>query len=259
MTVTLNTTFGTLSDTVITTDRDGFAVITLTSAVTPATPVYEGTLTVTGGVNATVNFEIEPSNTRDPRLLAIPSSDRVPADSVSTTLVYGRVDDSDFQPVAGTEVRWSKARSLYGLFAGDPESGTVTTNSDGSFTIGPFTAEGPDQPGYWFLAAEATVGGEDVGDVVYWYEYGIALHGVEHYNFHPPQPLQMATPFWAIPPYAYVHGYPVYYDEDGPDAPATPVTPEWLPPSWFAINKYTQYQLGLLDDLDNVHKYSRDV
>lgn len=258
-TFTLSTSFGTLSETTVTTDRDGFAVVTLNGVVTPATPIYEGTLTITGGVNATINFEVEPARLREPRLLAVPNSDQVKADSVSKNLVYGRVDDADYQPEAGVEVRWSRARSLYELFTDPLEEGTVTTNSDGSFTIGPFTAKGPDEPGYWFVAAEATVDGVEVGDVVYWFEYAVSLHGVENFDQRPQQVIQMATPVWTVPPYAYVNGYPVYYDEDGPDAAATPVTIEWLPPVWFALDKYTQFQLGLLDDLGNVHKYSKDV
>jgi hypothetical protein len=46
-----------------------------------------------------------------------------------------------------------------------------------------------------------------------------------------------------------VNTFPSYYDEATPYADATPVYDDqitWLPPLWYAMPKYKQYQLGLL-------------
>lgn len=251
---TLSTTFGTLDNTTVTTDRDGFAVVTLRSTAMPATPIYTGTITISGGVNASVDFEIEEPNTPTAKLFAVPSVEQIIADGVSQILVYGKIEDVNFQPVSGATVSWKRARSIYELFGPGPiqGSGNVTTNADGVFTIGPFTSLTSEDSGYWFVAAEATVGGNLIGDIVFWYEYPDAHRGVEGIDGLPRLATQLATPIGTFPNMADTSAYPVTYDEEGSATPNT-VTINWEPPSWYAIDGYTQYQMGLTGHENEKH------
>lgn len=255
---TLGTTFGTLSPSSITTDRDGFAVSLLTSAA--STTTTSGTITITGVVNTTVLFEIDPGEARPYRLLAAPTAERIPADGTKTQMVVGRVEDPSFNPVTSPGVQWKRARSMYELFTSPESSGSVTGSPDGSFQIGPFTSATPNSPGFWFLSAEFSTGGATpitVGDVVFWYEYPPAVYGVERMTGLIRGGIQMSTPTGAYPPYSSKVAYPVYYDEDALSPPATPITSwTWKPPKWFAMDRYEQYQLGFLGTTANTLSYS---
>ncbi|HJS83577.1 MAG TPA: invasin domain 3-containing protein [Nitrososphaera sp.] len=261
----LSTTFGTIAPTTVTTDNDGAAIAILTAAA--STTDIEGTVTATGPVSIEANFDIDYTKEREKRLIAAPSAEQIPADGVTKNIVLGKIEDEEFAPISGASVTWKKARSLYEVLATVPPSnGTVISNTAGHFTVGPFTAATPGSPGYWFVSMETTVSGDTIGDVVYWHEYGESNYGVENFTGLPHPPVQMATPVWnyqlpvpatpvmgQLPPYSNNNQFPTHYDEATPVAPATPIrdTPElcWLPPKWFAIPRYIQYQLGLLGDV----------
>jgi len=261
---TLSTDFGsfdysgaTPSSVDITTDRDGFFSIPVLSA--SSTSGTTGTVTITNGLTGDFTFTIVPSKTPTPTLVAAVTSDRIPADGLSQVYVYGRYTDTDRSPLAGETINWRKGRHIYDMFglarSSDPATptstsfaGEVTTDSDGKFVIGPFTAEEPAYPGYWFVGVEGTYnGGMDYqGDVVFWQEYPDVIYGVEIYSGLPQSSVQDLE-WWDIPDYATPLSFPVSYDEATPTYGSTPSSNLiWEPPKWYAIDKYTQYQLNLL-------------
>jgi hypothetical protein len=285
---TLHTTFGTFdessSSTVnISTDNDGFASSVLASVNGSSTSI--GTLTISGGVSATVDFEIEIKKTKQHSLLAMVTPDSIPADGYSSTSVFGRVIDQSGNPVPYAYVAYRKARSMFDVFNNDdatpdvgpsaspastpswPDFGRVKSDESGTFRIGPFTASTPTDAGYWFLMAESfgaspTISGdtwETVGDVVFWQEHPPMQNAVNEENLMPPVSTNIREiPFiWTdsdgvvhydhiFPPSATVNAYPVTNDEATPQAGVTPVTITWSPPKWYAIRAYDQYQRGLL-------------
>ena len=54
-----------------------------------------------------------------------------------------------------------------------------------------------------------------------------------------------------IQPMLATPNFTVNYN-DGTNAPSYDVAPNWLPPSWFPMDRYDQYQLGLLGSTPNV-------
>lgn len=132
-------------------------------------------------------------------------------------------------------------------------SGTATTSASGLFSVGPFTTAHSSEPGYWFMSLEADVNGTLVGDVVFWYEYPTAVLGVENVDSLPQLPVQMHTPVGTIPPYSTTVKHPTSYNEqaDVPDEQDPDI--QWLPPEWFAISAWHQYQLGIRSH--KIHKF----
>jgi hypothetical protein len=60
-----------------------------------------------------------------------------------------------------------------------------------------------------------------------------------------PKPdIQMETPINTIPPYASNLRFPSSYHEDI-ELPETPNVVNWLPPKWYRMSWYLQYQLGI--------------
>lgn len=284
---TLSTDFGTLSDTSVTTNDDGFAAIKLTSE--QSNTDLEGTITISGDVDAEVSFEVSPVNLRAYRITAVPNVQQIPADGVSTVYVFGKVETTEYEPVPYAYVYWRKGRymhdiwtRLYSTAAATPGSsalaGRVVADEDGIFTIGPFLSATPDDPGYWMMAVEsesasphdqatpnfppsatpttwdlvaATPDWDMAGDVVFWVEYPHYQHGVENLNGLPRSVAQMRQRPDEIPDYAPPGRsmWPTFYDEATPLADATPMGVgdiNYLPADWYAIDRYKQYQLGLL-------------
>jgi hypothetical protein len=244
---TLTTTFGTFDDSTVTTNRDGTAIAILRAAST--TTSLRGTITVAGAVNASMDFDIDIADTRRYRLTAVVNTDQMPANGEAQNIIYCRLEDGSFVPVTDIPITWKRARTVYDLFGGvTMDSGSATPGINGGFTIGPFTSATPTS-GYWFVAIEAAATPK-VGDVVFWYEYPDSAYGVNSITGLPQAAVQMSTPT-LNPPYANMNRFPAYYDEDNPDAPATPVTINWLPPQWYPLDRYQQYQLGLLGSTPN--------
>lgn len=282
---TLSTDFGTLSDTSVTTNDDGFVAVKLTSE--ESNTDLEGTITISGDVDAEVSFEVSPVNLRAYRITAVPNVQQIPADGTSTVYVFGKVETTEYEPVPYAYVYWRKGRYMHDIWTrlysttvatpGSPDlAGRVVADEDGVFTIGPFLAATPNDPGYWMLAVEsesaspndlatpnfppsatpsswdlagATPDWDMAGDVVFWVEYPHYQHGVEDLNGLPKVLTQMGQRPDEIPEYAPPGRYvwPTFYDEATPLAPATPMTDiNYLPADWYAIDRYKQYQLGLL-------------
>lgn len=266
----LDTTFGTFdgsTTTVLTTDRDGFATAILDADNSTVTNVGYVYVDGPNDVDATVSYSIDQQAVRPYRLVALPSADQIPADGEGTMVVYGKVEDPNHQPVPYATVAWKRDRSICSTFA-TSYGGQVIADDQGVFSIGPFTAATPDEPGYWFVAAESWHQGASpsgdvatpdydatpyaspqygpIGDVVFWNEYADSRFGVNDANELPKQPIQMQTNSWDNVYYSEQVGFPVTYDDATPLDDATPVTVTCTTPQWYAIDRYTQYQLGFL-------------
>lgn len=277
----LTTSFGTLEASELETNIDGFASTILTSENTTTT--LDGTLTISGAINATATFEIVPVNDPTNKVVAIPSPDQVSADGKSQVVVYGAVENANHSPVPYAYVYYRKGRSVYEVFnqsrsttdvsstpSNWPSKGRIIADSRGRFTLGPFTAATPNDPGYWFLAAESDgaspSGSFDMsGDMVYWYEH--PYNDKLEVNRLPKRSVQakdLATPI----SYTNQKAFPVKYDESAANDTPQPVTINWEPPKWYGIDRYTQYQMKLLGDdyydvdvasLDSAHPDYKDV
>lgn len=277
----LSIDFGTLTETSLVTDADGFAS-TILEAEDTAPISYVATLEIAGMDD--VEIAVVPQKETTHSLTALPTLDSVQADGESYVSVIGVVRDPDALPAPYSVIRYRKGRTIYSVFNQSvptvviPEmatpvwgdNGLVIADQYGRFEIGPFASATPDDPGYWFVAVEsrgatpfsggATPGTDTyqshelVGDVVYWYEYPEVLYGVETISSQPKQAANFsaadaATPISATPV------FPSTYDPDS-DIEALGSTIEWVPPQWYAINRYKQYQYGLLGDTPNVVDYS---
>jgi hypothetical protein len=218
----------------------------------------------------TITFDIKPQPVKGYRLSAMVTNDMVPADGVSQNFVVGKVEDTSYDPVEWAVVRWNKGRYMKDVLdvtdttstATPGFAGTVVSDEDGYFKIGPFTSATPWDPGYWFVSARtdrtivdygsATPGAPDtftkVGDAVAWLEYPDMEFGNEAFDDLPVSLVQWRTPAETATPYTPINEmtFPVSMDDEDPYPPATPVTPTWTPPEWYAIDRYTQYQMSLL-------------
>lgn len=164
-------------------------------------------------------------------------------------------------------------------------AGVVTTDDKGRFTIGPFLSSPVDEPGFWFVVAESTgtqatpsatpfatgngtygsgtygsgTFGNNayetgfvtsfatpVGDVVFWLEYPDLADAIDPSTQMPYRLIQDDRRPWDATPYANRSMFPSFYDENHAYGIATPITINWLPPKWYAIDTYQQYQMGLL-------------
>jgi hypothetical protein len=265
----LSTSWGTLSSASVTTNDDGFATVDLVSEVSDD---VTGTLTVTGAVGASLDFEVVPQgSTPNNRLVSIISADAIPADDFSTVYIYGKVEDPSYAPIPYAVVYWRKGRYMYDVFTRAKSeanatpgqsglAGAVTADAQGKFEIGPFVAATPSEPGYWFVATEtdhttpSVTNYTIIGDVVAWLEYPDAQFGIENSNLMPPQLVQWGQQPTEIPGMTepYNVAFPVTWDDWDPYLPATPISLVWRPPTWYGIDKHTQYQLGLLSDTRDI-------
>jgi len=298
-TVNLSSTFGTLDVSTITTDQDGFGVAKLTSA--SGSSGLTGTITVSGDVSATVGFNIANPKSAGHRLIAMTSAEQIPADGTSSVYVQGKVQDENYLPVPSAIVYWRKGRYMHDVWVEgydtslstpgrDDLAGRVIANENGIFQIGPFVAATPMSPGYWFVVVEsesasptlysstphtygATPGWTLVGDAVFWLEHPDGTYGVEDLNGLPRGAVQFVENPDTIPNMVPpgVYAWPANYDPATPDAPATPVTLTWESSQWYAIDRYEQYQMGLIGtpgptqrrpltqaDLDSAHPDYRE-
>lgn len=236
---------------------------------TPSDSSIDGGVVVNESPNtANVSFSIYTASTPDHQIAAIPSADQVPANNVSEVYIYGQIKDSSHRGVPNAVVHWRKDRFLYDLFRktrshsnGNPgkhgTAGKVVADTDGRFRIGPFVSATPSDPGTWMVSIESdyatpisgsTPTFDTVGDIVYWYEYTDTSFGVENIHGVPKAPVQLATPSWNLPRYSQRKKFPVRHDEN--QYQATPEDPGiiWQPPKWYSMNKYKQYQLGILGE-----------
>lgn len=204
--------------------------------------VTGGIITISGDINATIPFELEEPIDPRPNIYASVRSERIQADGVSQNIIYGRVENIEYQPIAGASVQWKKARSIYELFNGlEVDSGSVTTNEEGAFVVGPLTVAEQSEAGYWFVAMETSVGEHTIGEVVFWYEYPESVMGIENVSGLPQQPVQMKTPPGAFPDMQT--GVPTTYEYDETkDMKFIAYKKNWSPPDWYKLVPLGHYE-----------------
>ena len=178
---------------------------------------------------------------------AIASHEVIDADGVSQIYVTGQVKESSI-PTNNAVVYWRKGRSLYDVFEATPYSDYAVADDQGRFTFGPFTAQDVDDPGIWLVAVEtehASTPNENPttlsGDIVYWSEkYDNLKYSYGNTVFYNPNVLYPDRVDMKSTP-----NFTVKY-HDGFSSVVYNATPNWLPPKWYPIERFDQYQLGLL-------------
>lgn len=227
-----------------------------------------GSATPNGGVNSesqgysdVLSFKINRNNPFHLGVKAAPSDLNVNADGLSRLSISGKVFWKDKPFNHSVAIAWNKARTLKDLFAATPDY-LVNTNSSGEFTItNAITASDSATPGYWFarvniaypenVSSLLTADGETLlsndvtisGDVIYWHE----SYDTIQYSYENDVPLpniyrvnkQENSDILATPYFMYNHS-------DSTNVYAYSTTPNWIPPRWVPLNKFDQYQMGLM-------------
>lgn len=281
---TIWTDFGTIADSELTTDADGFAATILTSS--DEAPVdFLAHIHFEGQINEVVELTVAPQKAEDYSVAALPTLDSVQADGQSYVSVVGVVRKPNSLPASYSVIRYRKGRTIYDVFNQTysteviPEqitpiwadTGLVIADEYGRFEVGPFDSATPGDPGYWFVAVEtqgatpigvpgATPGTDTyeshamVGDVVYWFEYPEVMYGTEQISGQPKLPANVLSTSNAMP-IAATPAFPSVYYQDTDPIPSGAAS-NWEPPTWYAINKYDQYQYGILGSEPNLIDYS---
>jgi hypothetical protein len=263
----------------ITTDQEGYAHIT---AVCPPSVVvtqktygsinYSGIDYSTdntahpnsqsGGFIKIDNVEVIPVYSEiNKKIYADVSNKIIKADGESETYINGIILNEN-QPQANAVVYWRKSDYVYSAFkeqtysssisiaGSSTRSGIVFSDSEGRFTIGPFTSQGRENPGYWFVVLESelqsSINLENptmvAGDVVFWledydalnYNYVPSIQIPDLINYDITKTMDMySTPSFVVS----------YYNNEIIDIHEQ--SPRWIPPKWFSTSRYTQYQSGL--------------
>ena len=221
----------------------------------------------TPNTSATVSYYVKPITMTSQKLSAEVTKKIINADGQETVYIYGSATPN-------AKVYWRRARNLFNTF-GTPYSksqaapdqngkaGMTTADSLGNFQIGGYRAQNDATPGYWFVAVDTEMLPSQAqgtpntvaGDIVYWYE----RYDVNQSNSS--EPVLAATLGENTGYYHYSvdssfkKNYvteKVYYQgilDSG-----------WQLPKWYPIDRYTQYQMGLLgatpyvvDTYENLH------
>lgn len=247
----------------ITTDINGFNFVrAYYSGPTPLESTFDS-ITVSGVTNGSaeahinsqtegfeqvINFEIVSNYRSSYEIKATVDKNALNADGLSKNYIYGVAKNSS-TPSSNSVVYWRKGRSLHDVFEATPYSSYVTTDEDGKFTIGPFTAEDRYNPGIWLVSVETEHSSTPTstpntisGDIVYWVEkYDNLNYTVTDTVLFDPNVLytnridMMSTP-----------NFPVNYYNGIVESASPIISPDWIPPKWYPIDRYSQYQMGLL-------------
>ena len=227
-----------------------------------------GSATPNGGENSSsegyslkVPFEINRNDPFNLSVKAAASDININADGISKISISGKIYWKNKPFNNEVQLSWNVGRTLKDLFAATPDH-VINSNSNGEFTISnEITASDSSTPGYWFarvnisneeaIASILTSSGEvpssnDVtisGDVVYWYESYDSIQYSYENNIPLPNVYtinrQEGSQILATPSFAYEHSNAeVIYPYNS--------TPNWLPPKWVPLNRYDQYQMGLM-------------
>jgi hypothetical protein len=227
-----------------------------------------GLSTPNGGPNSSsegyalsVPFNVNRNDPFNLSVKAAASDLSVNADGISKLSISGKVYWKNKPFNNQIQLSWNTGRTLKNLFAATPDY-VVNTDSNGEFTISnAITANDSSTPGYWFARVNVsnpeavtsilTSSGEvlssnDVtisGDVIYWHESYDSIQ----YSYENDIPLpniytinrQEGSQILATPQFAYSHAdAEIIYSYNS--------TPNWSPPKWVPLNRYDQYQMGLM-------------
>lgn len=247
------------------TNADGCAVVrAVYNAATPVQGIMRESIRVvgTGPDNSSFDnqyfYTIHSSYKQNYSISIAADPSLVKADGVSSVFIDGIATNNNV-PGKNVVIYWRKARTPYAAlelqdyssssdFSG--YSGTVLTDGNGRFSIGPIVAQSRSTPGYWYVAAESefknaysSEATPVAGDIAYWYEsydnidlnYVSDLGVVDVVNFNNEESLDIySTPSFIAS----------YYDEQL--VLFSGATPKWTPPAWLPIPRYEQYQAGFL-------------
>lgn len=251
----------------ITTDEDGFGMSKiLYSGSTENPPAYVN-ITVTGleypqenshpnstpnSISDSVNIYLQKNIELTPKIYADVDKKIANANGIENINIFGSA-------TANSQIYWRKSRNIYDLFTmpystysgvpgKDNTSGMVTVDNLGSFEIGSFISQSDATPGYWFVSVESenasTPNSNPItisGDVLYWYEkYDANQASTEEPSYIPIINESSAYQIYSADP--IFKSDPITGDIFIEDNASTP----WQLPKWYTINRFTQYQIGLL-------------
>ena len=253
------------------TNDNGFATTILRYTGDVPSIVDSGSLTISGttststdGYEKVIPFKIYKNNKFNLQIKAVPVKYFIQADGVTKVSIVGRVYWKNRPFEHAIDLNWIKGRTLLDVFD-TAATNTITTNSDGTFTITSITAENNTNPGTWFAKIEIdndtavrnliTGDGEELsenditisGDIVYWNE---AYDNVQYYNEQLPLPnaftfsKQSGSDLIASPNFVYNYS-------NSTDIISNNGTPNWVPEKWVPLRKFDQYQLGLFGSTPN--------
>lgn len=191
----------------------------------------------------------------------------VDADGNSDVVITGQVYYKGRPFERSVPIKYTIGETLYQIFEGIPDaSGNLISKEDGSFTIsGLIKANDRTKPGIRFGAIEIdqelidtqslligddTIAADDItisGDVVYWNERYDTIH---YHNERLPlgghftKLKEPGSNILDTANFRYTHGTSSVVTYSG-------ATPNWEPPIWFPIDRYSQYQMGILSATPN--------
>ena len=210
-----------------------------------------------------VDFHIALAYSRPVKVKASVDKPIINADGVSSQFIFGRITNQNVAVGAGISVFWRKSRDIKDLLSNQAYQGYVVTDLNGRFVIGPIVSEDKSNPGYWFVSVETDndssivtpdSSGTIAGDIVYWYEQYDNIH-------YENESLPLGNNIVVAPDTdKHLAATPnfVYKYTDLSQISYLSATPNWNPPMWLPIDRYTQYQMGLFGSTPNfVQDYSR--
>jgi hypothetical protein len=205
--------------------------------------------------SATLNYSIVKSESGLDSLYAEVDPQIIKADGVSTLSVRGMLA-SKTKDTSSVRVYYRLGRTLYSAIT-NPTYNSVVSLEDGSFTIGPITAQSSATPGYWFAVVETEFSSNNVsspvtisGDIVHWFEDS------QDAILNSSGRVTSVQDTFTASDFSFVSSTPVYKIDYLTGNPAQKsATPNVSLPKWFKIPRLTQYQLGILGNdyysLDN--------
>jgi hypothetical protein len=266
----------------LTTNDNGFAKTTIKYTGTIPATSSSGVIAISGIGSATPNgslnsgtqgysqqltYQILRGKTFDLKVKAAPLRFTVDTDGISKLAIVGKIYWKDNPLLASIAIKYRKARTLYDLFNTASYSYTQT-DSSGYFNIFETINDYSQitDPGTWFVSVEIDENinqiqsklaalGETVlasnititGDITYWNEKYDNIH---YANEAAPLPsaftpaTQLNSGLIATPNFVVKHHNSI-------DIYSTNSVPNWIPPSWVPLNRFQQYQMGLLGSTPN--------
>jgi len=193
---------------------------------------------------------------------------KIRANNIDEININGYIRNNNVAPQSTPVIYWRKARTAYEAIndvdystnSSTPgrysESGYVMANENGNFEIGPFYAQNRLDPGLWFVAVDTELASTPsatpitiYGDVVYWFENYDNIHYSDEQlplpRFYSSAPLS-GDEIILQPQFKYR-----YNDMEYDATPSATPHLNWIPPKWFQISRYEQYQMGLLGSTPN--------